>query len=125
MATTDCIVRLIIYGGGIKILTARIKKPNGEDCYWSRGNGWVFVAFARTLTDLPKTDPHYNEYLQDFKDMADALLKIQRSDGFWNVSLHDSTDFGERKQQVPACLCMDLHGALIIRFLMRINSNLQ
>jgi len=73
------------------------KEPNGEDCYWSRGNGWVFVALARTLTDLPKTDPHYNEYLQDFKDMADALLKIQRSDGFWNVSLHDSTDFGGKE----------------------------
>jgi len=73
------------------------KEPNGEDCYWSRGNGWVFVALARTLTDLPKTDPHYNEYLQDFKDMADALLKIQRSDGFWNVSLHDPTNFGGKE----------------------------
>ncbi len=73
------------------------KEPNGEDCYWSRGNGWVFVALARVLTLLPNTDPHYKEYLQDFKDMADALLKIQRSDGFWNVSLHDSTDFGGKE----------------------------
>ena len=73
------------------------KEPNGEDCYWSRGNGWVFVALARVLTILPKTDPHYNEYLQDFKDIADALLKIQRSDGFWNVSLHDSTHFGGKE----------------------------
>jgi rhamnogalacturonyl hydrolase YesR len=72
-------------------------EPNGKDCYWSRGNGWVFVALARTLSLLPSTDPHYSEYVQDFKDMADAILKIQRSDGFWNVSLHDSTHFGGKE----------------------------
>jgi len=72
-------------------------EPNGQDCYWSRGNGWVFVALARTLSLLPKTDPHYNEFLQDFKDMAPAILKVQRPDGFWNVSLHDSTHFGGKE----------------------------
>jgi unsaturated rhamnogalacturonyl hydrolase len=73
------------------------KEPNGEDCYWSRGNGWVFVALARTLSMLPKSDPHYQEYLKDFTDMAEAISKIQRPDGFWNVSLHDSTHFGGKE----------------------------
>ena len=73
------------------------KEPNGEDCYWSRGNGWVVAALVRTLTLLPKTDPHYNEYLQDFKDMCGALIKVQRADGFWNVSLHDPTHFGGKE----------------------------
>ena len=73
------------------------KEPNGEDCYWSRGNGWVVAALVRTLSLLPKTDPHYNEYLQDFKDMCAALIKVQRSDGFWNVSLHDPTNFGGKE----------------------------
>ena len=73
------------------------KEPNGEDCYWSRGNGWVLAALARTLMMLPKTDAHYAEYLQDFKDMSTALLKLQREDGFWNVSLHDPTHFGGKE----------------------------
>jgi unsaturated rhamnogalacturonyl hydrolase len=73
------------------------KEPNGEDCYWSRGNGWAFVALTRTLSMLPKTDPHYNEYLQDYTDMADALLKLQRPDGVWNVSLRDPTHFGGKE----------------------------
>jgi len=30
------------------------KEPNGEDCYWSRGNGWVFAALARVLDIIPK-----------------------------------------------------------------------
>jgi len=58
------------------------KEPNGEDCYWSRGNGWVVAALVRTLSMVPKTDPHYNEYLQDYKDMCAALIPIQRRDGF-------------------------------------------
>jgi rhamnogalacturonyl hydrolase YesR len=73
------------------------KEPNGEDCYWSRGNGWVVAALARTLEALPKTDPHYNEYLQDFKDMLSALPSIQREDGYWNVSLHDPSHFGGKE----------------------------
>ena len=73
------------------------KEPNGQDCYWSRGNGWVLAALARTLEWLPNSDPHYNEYLQDFKDMAAALVPLQRADGFWNVSLHDPTNFGGKE----------------------------
>jgi unsaturated rhamnogalacturonyl hydrolase len=73
------------------------KEPNGDDCYWSRGNGWVVAALVRTLQALPKTDPHYNEYLQDYKDMCAALLPLQRADGYWNVSLVDSTHFGGKE----------------------------
>jgi rhamnogalacturonyl hydrolase YesR len=73
------------------------KEPNGEDCYWSRGNGWVIAALALTLDALPETDPHYNEYLQDFKDMLTALLPIQREDGYWNVSLHDPKHFSGKE----------------------------
>ncbi len=70
------------------------KEPNGEDCYWSRGNGWVFAAMVRVLEIMPADAPHRAEYETMFKNMAGALLKIQRPDGFWNVSLHDPTNFG-------------------------------
>ena len=73
------------------------KEPNGDDCYWARGNGWVLAAYARVLSDLPKTDPHYQEYLQDFKDMCVALLPLQRGDGYWNVSLNDPNNFGGKE----------------------------
>ena len=73
------------------------KEPNGDDCYWARGNGWVVAALARVLSDLPKTDPHYQEYLQDFKDMCVALLPLQRNDGYWNVSLNDPNNFGGKE----------------------------
>ncbi|MDX2048751.1 MAG: glycoside hydrolase family 88 protein [Chitinophagaceae bacterium] len=73
------------------------KEPNGQDCYWSRGNGWVVAALVKTLEALPKSDPHYKEYLQDFKDMISVLPSIQREDGYWNVSLHDATNYGGKE----------------------------
>lgn len=72
-------------------------EPNGEDAYWSRGNGWVVMALARVLELIPEDEPHRAEYVQDFKDMMAALLKVQREDGFWNVSLHDPTHFGGKE----------------------------
>jgi rhamnogalacturonyl hydrolase YesR len=73
------------------------KEPNGEDCYWSRGNGWVVAALARTMEELPKSDPHFSEYLKDFKDMCATLLPLQRTDGYWNVSLNDPSNFGGKE----------------------------
>jgi unsaturated rhamnogalacturonyl hydrolase len=73
------------------------KEPNGKNCYWSRGNGWVFAALVRVLDILPNDEPHRAEYLQDFKEMAEALIPIQRPDGYWNVSLHDPTNYGGKE----------------------------
>jgi unsaturated rhamnogalacturonyl hydrolase len=73
------------------------KEPNGEDCYWSRGNGWVVAALVRVLELIPENEKHRAEYLQDYKELMQALIPIQRQDGFWNVSLHDATHFGGKE----------------------------
>nr|WP_276902515.1 glycoside hydrolase family 88 protein [Pedobacter kyonggii] len=73
------------------------KEPNGEDCYWSRGNGWVVAALVRVLEIIPEDEAHRNEYLKTYHEMIKALVPIQRADGFWNVSLHDSTHFGGKE----------------------------
>jgi unsaturated rhamnogalacturonyl hydrolase len=73
------------------------KEPNGEDCYWSRGNGWVFAALVRVLELLPKDAANRKQYEDDFRAMAEALIRVQRKDGFWNVSLHDPENFGGRE----------------------------
>jgi len=71
--------------------------PNGEDTYWSRGNGWVLAALARVLDVMPDDAPHRDEYITTFKEMAEALIAIQREDGFWNVSLHDPDEYGGKE----------------------------
>ena len=73
------------------------KEPNGKNCYWSRGNGWVISALARVLQELPEDSPYRDTYIKDFKAMADAAVNCQREDGFWNVSLHDDSNFGGKE----------------------------
>ena len=91
-------------------------EPNGEDCYWSRGNGWVYAALVRAMDAMlvGKTakapnymeplgerkwknigeDAHFKHYRSDYLAMTEALVKCQRGDHFWNVSLHDESNYG-------------------------------
>ncbi len=92
------------------------QEPNGANCYWSRGNGWVYAALVRAMdamllangaqvpqywepldtkkwTDIG-VDAHFNDYKKDYLAMTKALVKCQRADGFWNVSLHDESNYG-------------------------------
>lgn len=68
--------------------------PGGKNSFWARGNGWVLAAHVKVLQLLPLHDTHRAEYVDTFQKMAAALKCRQRSDGFWNVSLDDSTDYG-------------------------------
>ena len=71
---------------------APYKESDGQNCYWSRGNGWVFTALCRTMNQLSPKNKYYKQLKADYMMMANALLKIQREDGFWNASL-TSQDF--------------------------------
>lgn len=73
------------------------KEPNGRNCYWSRGNGWVVAALVRVLDELPADAAHRADYIADLQAMCKALKACQREDGFWNVSLHDDTNFGGKE----------------------------
>lgn len=79
-----------------------------QKCYWSRGNGWAFVALARTMDVLPTNDQHYAEYLQTFTEMAAALKAVQRPDGFWNVNLGYSNDYPGPESSGTACFTYGL-----------------
>ncbi|MDR1672549.1 MAG: glycoside hydrolase family 88 protein [Bacteroidales bacterium] len=73
------------------------KEPNGKNCYWSRGNGWVYASLVRVLSEIPVNEAHREEYLADFLAMSKALKDCQREDGFWNASLHDPSNFGGKE----------------------------
>ena len=62
---------------------------NGKKDFWSRGDGWVFAALARVLDELPADDPHRAQYVARFRDMAQALKRVQQPEGYWTRSLLD------------------------------------
>ena len=70
------------------------KEKDGSNCYWSRGNGWVYAALVRVMETLPKTDKYYQYLKKDFILMSKAILKCQREDGYWNVSLVCPANYG-------------------------------
>ncbi|MCQ2096190.1 MAG: glycoside hydrolase family 88 protein [Bacteroidaceae bacterium] len=83
-----------------KDFVAPYKTTNGKQCYWSRGNGWVYAALVRAMSDIMSTEGyegHFGDYKHDFIIMTDALVKCQRKDLFWNVSLADEDDFGGKE----------------------------
>ena len=73
------------------------KEPNGKNCYWSRGNGWVYAALVRVLDEIPTDEKHRADYINDFLTMSKAIKNCQRTDGFWNVSMHDESNFGGKE----------------------------
>ncbi len=64
-----------------------------KNIYWSRGNGWVIAALAKVLEVLPPSSPYRAGYIADFRAMATALARVQRSDGFWNVNLGNPNNY--------------------------------
>ena len=65
------------------------KTNSGKKDFWSRGDGWVFAAHARTLDKLPEDNPYREEYVEVFTSMAEALKDTQQPEGYWTRSLLD------------------------------------
>ena len=80
-----------------KDFTPPFKEKDGNDCYWSRGNGWVYVALARFMEIIGKNDKYYPELEEDFILMSKAIASVQRDDGFWNVSLVSPETYGGKE----------------------------
>lgn len=72
-----------------------------KPCYWSRGNGWVYVALARVMYYSPNTLIYKEQYVDDFLKMSEAILNCQREDGFWGVSLAAPTNTGHVNSPGP------------------------
>ena len=65
------------------------RDETGGKIFWSRGNGWVFYGLTRIIDTLAAESPLRPRYIQLYRQMAEALLPLQRANGFWPVSLLD------------------------------------
>ncbi len=65
------------------------KSDNGGKVFWSRGDGWVYAAFARIIEELPDGYEHKDYFVNIFKEMSKALKLTQCEEGAWHESLMD------------------------------------
>jgi len=70
------------------------QESDGQPCYWSRGDGWVYAALVRVMSLLPAKDAYYKELKKDYLLMSQAFASCQREDGFWNASLVSPVTYG-------------------------------
>ncbi|HEX3744827.1 MAG TPA: glycoside hydrolase family 88 protein [Bryobacteraceae bacterium] len=68
-------------------------EANGRKLFWSRGNGWVMAGIARVLDYMPANYPARGQYVQQFREMAAAVIKVQGDDGLWRSGLLDAQSY--------------------------------
>lgn len=76
-------------------LPDRLLTKGGKKVFWARGNGWVFAGLARTLENISKEHPYYDEYKKIFCEMSDAIKDTQLEDGFWRTSMLEPEEYPE------------------------------
>lgn len=59
----------------------------GEQVFWSRGMGWVYAGVVHALESLPQ-DHQYRPYYESlYQELTSAIVKLQKQDGAWPMSL--------------------------------------
>lgn len=62
-------------------------EANGENIFWSRGNGWVYGGLALMIPTFPQGWEHTPLYIEMFKQISQTLKETQREDGSWSGGL--------------------------------------
>lgn len=65
------------------------RDAEGRKIFWSRGNGWTYAGVAKVIDSLPTSDPRRAKYVDLYRQMSAAIVRLQRTDGYWPVSLLD------------------------------------
>ncbi|MGK6350069.1 glycoside hydrolase family 88/105 protein [Parapedobacter sp. DT-150] len=69
------------------------QEKNGENVFWSRGNGWVMGGLVRVLENMPDDYPERGRWITLFKDMSSRIASLQQPDGSWHASLLDPASY--------------------------------
>ncbi len=69
------------------------KQANGKPLFWSRGNGWVMGGLVNVLQIMPADYPARAKYVEQFRQMAAVVAKIQSPDGLWRSGLLDPDSY--------------------------------
>lgn len=69
------------------------REPNGQKMFWSRGEGWVMGAIARTLDLIPADDQQRAFYVQQLREMSARVAQLQNPQGLWHAGMLDPATY--------------------------------
>jgi unsaturated rhamnogalacturonyl hydrolase len=80
------------------------RTANGSLVFWSGCNAWAIAGLARVLQNLPSNYKDRPYFVQQFKDVCDALRKAPAlgTDGLWRTSLLDYNQYPEKESIASA-----------------------
>ena len=84
------------------------KEANGQKVFWSRGNAWVLAGLARIMDNMPSSFQNRSKYVQQFKEMAARIARLQQPDSSWHASLYDPVTFHVKESSATALFCYGL-----------------
>lgn len=70
------------------------KTTISED-YWGRGNGWGYIGLTELIRYLPKDHKRYNEVLERYVSLSEALIKYQDHRGLWRQIINEPYSWEE------------------------------
>jgi unsaturated rhamnogalacturonyl hydrolase len=82
-----------------------MKEKNGNNVFWSRGNGWVMGGLVRMMDNMPKSFSNRKKYETQFIEMAEKVASLQQPDGSWHASLLDPETFSEKETSGTGFFC--------------------
>ncbi|HEY7885063.1 MAG TPA: glycoside hydrolase family 88 protein [Cellvibrionaceae bacterium] len=78
----------------VKAYVQKLQQENGlflhgpeAPIFWGRGNGWVAVALAEVLHDLPPEHKDYAVMQSSYQRMMNTLMSLQSDNGMWRQIL--------------------------------------
>ena len=86
----------------------RILERNGQPVFWGRCQGWAIAGLARLTEHLPVDDPMLPALHQDIRQLAEALLSCQGTDGMWRSSLLDPESYPMGESSATALIAYGL-----------------
>ena len=63
--------------------------------YWSRANGWLFMAQADLLSMMPKNHPLRDSVIKNFQQQASGIARYQGKNGLWHQLLDKEDSYEE------------------------------
>lgn len=84
------------------------KEKNGKNVFWARGNGWVMGGMVNLLKVMPAGHPDRAKFVTQFRQMAQAIAKLQTADGTWHASLLDPDSYPSKETSGTGFLCYAL-----------------